>query len=120
MRTYFRRSRDSMAKQPHCHRDGPRGEARETRGERRAYRGARPRVRAPRGAVAATLVVVVAAAVGATLAAGVTVSGISELLIQAGSGAQINGNPVEGSLRVCAGDQLTASSVEILLIAVAS
>jgi hypothetical protein len=58
--------------------------------------------------------------IGATLAEGVTVSGASELLVQAGSGAQINGTPVEGSLRVCAGDQLTASSVEILLIAVAS
>jgi hypothetical protein len=41
------------------------------------------------------------------------VSGASELLVQAGSGAQINGTPVEGSFRVCAGDQLTASSVEI-------
>ncbi|MEK9585517.1 MAG: hypothetical protein VW039_04990 [Halieaceae bacterium] len=59
-------------------------------------------------------------AVGATLAEGVTVSGISELLIQAGSGAQINGNPVEGSLSVCAGDRLTMPAVEILLIAVAS
>ena len=58
--------------------------------------------------------------VGATLAEGVTVSGISELLIQAGSGAQINGNPVEGSLSVCAGDRLTTPAVEILLIAVAS
>ena len=58
--------------------------------------------------------------IGATLAAGVTVSGASELLVQAGSGAQINGNPVEGSLRVCAGDQLTTPAVEILLIAVAS
>ena len=58
--------------------------------------------------------------IGATLAEGVTVSGASELLVQAGSGAQINGTPVKGSLRVCAGDQLTASSVEILLIAVAS
>jgi hypothetical protein len=58
--------------------------------------------------------------IGATLAEGVTVSGISELLIQAGSGAQINGNPVEGSLSVCAGDRLTMPAVEILLIAVAS
>ena len=54
--------------------------------------------------------------VGATLAEGVTVSGISELLIQAGSGAQINGNLVEGSLCVCAGDRLTMPAVEILLI----
>ena len=57
---------------------------------------------------------------GATLAEGVTVSGVSEILIQAGSGAQINGNLVEGSLSVCAGDRLTMPAVEILLIAVAS
>ncbi len=56
---------------------------------------------------------------GATLAEGVTVSGVSELLIQAGSGAQIDGSPVEGSLGVCAGDRLTAPGIDILLISVA-
>lgn len=57
---------------------------------------------------------------GATLAEGVTVSRVSELMIQADSGAQINGGPVEGSLGVFAGDRLTAPGVDILLIAVAS
>ena len=70
-----------MAKQPHCHRDGPRVEARETRGQRPAYGGANPRKRAPRGAVAATLVVLalaaVAAAVHPTLAAVVSADGPS-------------------------------------------
>ena len=70
-----------MAKQPHCHRDGPRVEARETRGQRHAYGGARPRVPAPRAAAAATLVAlalaVVAAAVGTTPAAVVSADGPS-------------------------------------------
>ncbi len=57
---------------------------------------------------------------GATLAEGITVSGVSELLIQAGSGAQINGRPVEGSIGVFADDRLTTPDISILLIAVAS
>jgi len=57
---------------------------------------------------------------GATLAEGITVSGVSELLIQAGSGAQINGSPVEGSIGVFADDRLTTPDISILLIAVAS
>ena len=70
-----------MAKQPHCHRDGPRVEARETRGQQPAYGGANPRKRAPRGAVAAALVVLaltaVAAAVHPTPAAVVSADGPS-------------------------------------------
>ena len=57
--------------------------------------------------------------IGATLAQGISVSGDSELLVQAGASAQINGNPLEGTATVYAGDRLTAPGIEILLIAVA-
>jgi hypothetical protein len=55
---------------------------------------------------------------GTGIVGGAVVSGPSELSIDPGASVQLNGQPAEGVIALCAGDRLNAAGVEVLFIAV--
>jgi len=55
---------------------------------------------------------------GTNIVEGAVASGPSELSIDPGASVQLNGQPAEGVIALCAGDRLNAAGIEVLFIAV--